>query len=424
MQLARFRRHEVIETRSDKWAAVCSVFRQLKPVEITMKRRQFRVNPFSFAAEVLEDRALLSSTGPAGAVTLQINSAAMTAEHPMQTAAHSDILTQLSSITPVTASTIPSNGDLNPYGAAFVPEGFAGGGKLNPGDLLVSNFNNGPANLQGFGTTIVRVTPSGQTSTFFQGDTHLGLTTALGVLRRGFVIVGNMPTTDGTGATAQQGSLLILDKNGNLVRTLTDNKLLDGPWDMTINDQGGFAQLFVSNVLTGTVTRIDLLVPMNGSPKVVSETQIASGYAHRTDPAALVLGPTGLAFDAKTDTLFVASTADNKIFAIHNAAFTQRDHGTGNVIYQDAQHLHGPIAMVLAPNGDLIVANGDAVNADPNQPSELVEFTQHGKFVSQFQLDPNPDAAFGIAFDVSDGQVRFAAVNDNQNTVSIWTLSH
>src|SRR5260370_12632731 len=140
---------------------------------------------------------------------------------------------------------------------------------------------------------------------------------------------------------------------------------------MTINDQGGFAELFVSIVLTGSVTRIDLLVPMNGSsPKVISETQIASGYTHRTDPAALVLGPTGLAFDAKTDTLFVASTADNKIYAIHNAEFTQRDGGTGKVIFQDATHLHGPIAMVLAPNGDLIVANGDAANADPNQPSE------------------------------------------------------
>ncbi len=387
-----------------------------------MIRRQVRVNPFSFAAEVLEERTLLSAMGNLGTVALQFNSAATSAQ-PTQAAPHSDILSHLSSITPVIASTIPSNGDLNPYGAAFVPAGFAAGGKLNPGDLLVSNFNNGPDNLQGFGTTIVKVTPGGQTSTFFQGDTHLGLTTALGVLRRGFVIVGNMPTTDGTGATAQQGSLLILDKNGNLVATLSDNQLLDGPWDMTINDQGGFAQLFVSNVLTGTVTRIDLLVPMNGSsPKVISETQIASGYTHRTDPAALVLGPTGLAFDVKTDTLFVASTADNKIYAIHNAEFTHRDGGTGNVIYQDAKHLHGPIAMVLAPNGHLIVANGDAVNADPNQPSELVEFTQQGKFVSQFQLDPNPDAAFGIAFNVSNGKVRFAAVNDNQNTVSIWTL--
>ena len=67
--------------------------------------------------------------------------------------------------------------------------------------------------------------------------------------------------------------------------------------------------MFVSNVLNGTVTRIDLKVPTNGSsPTVLSETRIASGYAHHTDPAALLVGPTGLAFDAKTDTLFVAST--------------------------------------------------------------------------------------------------------------------
>ncbi len=35
-------------------------------------------------------------------------------------------------------------------------------------------------------------------------------------------------------------------------------------------------------------------------------------------------------------------------------------------------HLHGPFGLVLAPNGDLITANGDAVNGDPTQPSELV----------------------------------------------------
>jgi hypothetical protein len=242
-------------------------------------------------------------------------------------------------------------------------------------------------------------------------------------LKRGFVIVGNMPTTDGTGATAQPGSLLILDKNGKLVETLTDSKLINGPWDLTVVDEGPLAQVFVSNVLSGTVTRIDLLVPSHGgSPIVLSKTQIASGFTHRTDPAALVLGPTGLAFDARTDTLFVASTADNAIFAVHNALFRFRDGGTGNVIFNDPAHLHGPIAMVLAPNGDLIFANGDAVNADPAHPSTLVEITQHGKFVSEFQLDPNPDAAFGLAIDSSDGHLRFAAVNDNQNTVSIWTL--
>ena len=379
-----------------------------------MKRRPSAVNLVPACVEILEDRALLSAAAAS-------SPAAELHHHSQQ---HGQILNQLSTSTPVTASTIPANGDLNPYGVAFVPENFARGGALNPGDLLVSNFN-ASSNLQGTGTTIVRITPDGHTSTFFQGNAGLGLTTALGVLKNGFVIVGNLPTTDGTGATAQQGSLLILDKNGILVATLTDSKLLDGPWDLAVNDEGGRAQVFVSNVLSGTVTRIDLQVPRHGSaPKVLSETQIASGYAHRTDAAALLLGPTGLAFDEKTDTLFVASTADNAVYAIPNAEHTHHDAGKGKVIYNDPAHLHGPLALVLAPNGDLIVANGDAVNADPAHPSELVEFTQHGKFVAEFQVDPVADGAFGIAIQVSeDGQVRFAAVDDNTNTVSIWTLN-
>lgn len=371
-----------------------------------MNRRSTRTRQVVAEVEILDSRALLS----AAATT------AVAHERP------GEIVGNLSSTTPVTASTIPTNGDLNPYGTAFVPQGFAHGGVLNPGDLLVSNFN-ASSGQQGSGTTIVRVTPSGQTSTFYQGPTGLGLTTALGVLKNGYVIVGNLPTTDGTGATAQQGSLLILDKNGHLVETLTNAKLLEGPWDLTINDEGSTAQVFVSNALTGTVTRIDLHVPTNGTkPTVVSETQIASGYMHRTDPAALLLGPTGLVFDNKTDTLFVASTADNAVYAIHNAKNRSSDAGTGKIIYQDPTHLHGPLGMVMAPNGDLIVANGDAVNPDPAHSSELVEFTQHGKFVAQFQVDSVTGSAFGIAIQTTGDQVRFAAVDDNTNSVSIWTL--
>jgi hypothetical protein len=337
-------------------------------------------------------------------------------------AAQTDILSQLSTTTPVTVSTIPPNGDLNPYGTAFVPNGFVTGGVLHPGDLLVSNFNNSN-NLQGTGRTIVRVSPDGQTSTFFDGKPGLGLTTALGVLKNGFVIVGNVPTKDGSSATVRQGSLLILNENGKVVEKLKSSAKLDGPWDLTINDQGPFAQVFVSNVLSGTVTRIDMFVPRGGSkPKVLDEVQIASGYKHTTDPNALVLGPTGLAFDAQTDTLFVASTADNAVYAIHNAAERSTDAGTGKIIPLDSAHLHGPLAMVLAPNGDLIVSNGDAVNPDPAQSSELVEFTQQGQFVSQFQVDPMAGGAFGIALENTNGKIHFAAVDDVTNTVSIWTL--
>ena len=183
------------------------------------------------------------------------------------------------------------------------------------------------------------------------------------------MIVGNVPATydsHGNLVSVGQGSLLILDRNGNVVTTLSDSKLLDGPWDLTINDQGSQAQVFVSNVLNGMVTRIDLTIPNGGNPIVESQTQIASGYLTRIDPAALVVGPTGLAYNPKNDTLYVASTGDNEIFAIPNAAHRTSDAGTGRVVYQDNAHLRGPLGLVLAPNGDLITANGDAVNPDPN----------------------------------------------------------
>jgi hypothetical protein len=111
-----------------------------------------------------------------------------------------------------TVSTIPSNGDVNPYGVAFVPEGFPTGGKLNPGDLLVSNFNDAN-NIQGTGTTIVDIS-GGSTSVFFQGTAPLGLSTGLAVLKAGFVLVANCPTNNQAPvAGAEPGSLLLIDVN-------------------------------------------------------------------------------------------------------------------------------------------------------------------------------------------------------------------
>jgi hypothetical protein len=121
----------------------------------------------------------------------------------------------------LTESTIPTNGDVNPYGVAFVPNGFPAGGLLNPGDLLVSNFNDAQ-NFQGTGTTIIKVAPSGQTSLFFQGNAPLGLSTGLAVLKAGFVLVANCPTTGGATPMAEPGSLLLIDFNGRLVNTIVN----------------------------------------------------------------------------------------------------------------------------------------------------------------------------------------------------------
>ena len=155
------------------------------------------------------------------------------------------------------ASTIPANGDLNPYGVAFVPPGFPAGGAATPGNILVSNFNSS-ANLQGTGTTIVDITPgppsnpAGTAQVFFQGA-GLGLTTALNVLKAGFVLVGNFPTTGNAcpNPPGTPGSILVIDKAGNQVNKLT-GALINGPWDSAVFDQGSSAKLFVSNALTGT----------------------------------------------------------------------------------------------------------------------------------------------------------------------------
>src|SRR6516225_4683605 len=153
----------------------------------------------------------------------------------------------------ITASTIPANGDVNPYGVAFVPPDFPAGGQLNQGDLLISNFNNNQ-NIQGTGTTIIRVTPNGQTSLFFQGSAPLGLSTGLAVLKAGFVLVANCPTTGGATPMAQPGSLLLIDRNGNLANTIS-SPVIQGPWDFTVHDEGKKVKVFVSNVITGTVSR-------------------------------------------------------------------------------------------------------------------------------------------------------------------------
>jgi hypothetical protein len=331
-------------------------------------------------------------------------------------------------------STVPANGDLNPYGVAFVPSNFPGGGPLVPGDVLVSNFN-ASSNSQGTGTTIVRITAGGQQSLFFQGKGNLGLTTALGVLSSGFVIVGSLPTTAPRAACTQEpsgeetgvgeGQLLILDRQANLVNALHSRQFLDGPWDLTVHESGQTAQVFVSNALSATVTRLDLVVDPGGHLAVANMTQIASGYVRRCDPNALVIGPTGVAYDADHDVLYVASTGDNAIYKVSNAGSAATDQGKGTVFVANEAHLHGPLGLIRAPNGDLITSQGDAVNPVSGQFSEIVEYDSSGHFVPpQLQVDPSAGAAFGLALEITATGFRFAAVDDATNVLDIWVVNN
>jgi hypothetical protein len=335
-------------------------------------------------------------------------------------------------VTPTfSANTVPPNGDVNPYGVAFVPSGFPSRGTIVAGDIIVANFNN-KANAQGTGTTVVKVKPHGRPVVFYSDPTAPGFSTALGVLSSGFVLLGNVPSANGTGVCADQakdvgaGSLMIIDSRGNLVQRLVSNSVLNGPWDLTVDDLGSTAHVFVSNVNTGTVTRLDLDTPFGMAPTVTAMTEIAMGYTHQCDPNAFVVGPTGLAFDSLHHVLYVAATGDNAIYKISDADTTANDVVLGTQVpFADAgTFFHGPLALALANNGDLISTQGDAINFNQNLQSQIVEITGDGTFVANFSVEPTASgAAFGIFLKENGAAFRFAAVDDNLNTLDVWDES-
>lgn len=372
---------------------------------------------------------------PTIVVLVLTGSASALAKHVGHGHAGGSFLNSVNSSPSLTASSVATNGDANPYGVAVVPVGFPSGGAITSGDVLVSNFNNA-AGHQGMGTTIVSVAPNGTASTFFTAPGSLGpvgLTTALVVLRSGIVVVGNTPTTDGTSATLSNGSLIFLDKSGNVLLNLQHSKLLQGPWNMTADDSSLHAPvLFVSNVLSGTITRVDLRVATkSGIPSVTvkSLTQIASGFLHRTDPAALVVGPTGLLLAGKGhgkgghDSLYVADTGSDSIQLVQNAGQSKTHQGIGSTIVSGAP-LEGPLALARTPIGTIIASNGDA--AGPPQSlsniNRVVEIDpRRHAFVASLQLDTSGTAGaiFGIAVASVNGTPSLVYVNDNTNSVNV-----
>jgi len=328
----------------------------------------------------------------------------------------------------VVASTVPTNGDINPYGIARIPKT---SGALLAGNFLISNFNSS-ANLQGTGTTIVQISPSGITSLFAHIDANnlpgpcpggIGLTTALVVLQSGWVIVGSLPTSDGTAATAQAGCLLVLDSHGNVWETFYGS-LINGPWDMTAWDGGSTANLFVTNVLNGTVagggkvvnggtvTRLSLNITPGSAPALQSITVIGSGFPERTDPAAMVIGPTGLGLDAHGNTLYVADSVSNRIAAIPNPLFRTTSAGIGATV-SEGGNLNDPLGLTVGPAGNILAANGNN--------GFLVVVTPGGVQTGKILLDntgnpPGAGALFGLVYVRGTG---IYYVDDATNTLNL-----
>ena len=326
------------------------------------------------------------------------------------------------------ASTVPSNGDVNPYGVAVVQHSL---GMLHSGDVLVSNFNN-VRNVQGTGTTIVQVAPDGTVSQFARITPAslpepcpggIGLTTALEILNGGWVVVGSLPTAHGGSVFTGSGCLIVLNSQGSVVETLSGHGL-NGPWDMAVLQGGPLAELFVSNVLNGTVaaggqivhrgTVVRLTLASSGSnpPQIIANATVGSGFPEETNPSALVIGPTGLGV-TRGGTLYVADTLANRIAVIPDASSRLHSAGRGLTVSKGGA-LNAPLGLFIAPGGHILTANGGN--------GLLVETAPGGVQVARRQLDssgspPGAGALFGLA--VAPGASGVYYVDDATNTLNL-----
>lgn len=318
-------------------------------------------------------------------------------------------ITHLASMVPKQG---PAKGDQNPYGVAVVQRSV---GKLAKGDVLVSNFNNGK-NQQGTGSSIMEVSPSGNARVFAvvprpTKTKAVGLTTALVELPNGLVVVGSLPAPGGNSAKMTAGALTILNSKGMVVKTLKGGPI-NGPWDMTAVTHGNKATLFVTNVLNGTVkaagktvhkgtvVRIGLKVSSAGAT-MTSEKVIAGGFSEHTDPAALVVGPTGVGL-GPNGTLYVAGAVANRIAAIPSAMTRTTKLMHAGVTVSKGKSLNDPLGLAIAPNGNIVSMNG----AD----GRAVETTPAGKQFAKTLIKNGAGDLFGLALTPKANGIYF--VND------------
>jgi hypothetical protein len=333
-------------------------------------------------------------------------------------------------------TTVTTNGDLNPYAVVVAP---VSAGKIQQGDVLVDNFND-ISNLQGTGTTIIDYNPATRRTSLFanlpqklaQCPGGVGLTTAMTMLKTGWIIVGSTPSTDGTTRTKGDGCLLILDPNGRLAGVWTGPNIND-PWgNMATVDNGSTATLFISMagfdvpgpevrdargfqvvVNKATVLRLQLTIPPGRPPQITNQTVVANGFGQRADRDAFLVGPTGLAL-APDNTLYVSDALGNRIVAISDATTRTTSAGTGRVVTQGGL-LQRPLALILTPDGHLLACNalnGQVVEIDLKSGQQL--YAQWID-INQAQSPPGNGDLFGMAL-TPDGK-SFYYVEDDMNTL-------
>ena len=373
-------------------------------------------------------------------VTFHIASAPSAAAAPAMTIAGLHTLATISSTVDRT------NGDTTPYGLAVAPATVpatvttpAGpmAAVVHPGDLLVSNVADAAGAL-GTGTTVELIRPDA-TGVYSQTYvTHASAPIALAMSNLGATWIANFGVT-GRGAAS---NLQVINPLGKPFATPSDPtagvvraNLFAGLWGQAYNDYGlgnthahGPA-FFSANARTGAIDRVDHFTPPYFD-RTSTATVIASDFGARGATITTTVGPQGMVLDPKTDTLYVADAARNRIAAIAHASTTPFSAGRGTTVLQGGP-LKQPAGLALNPlTGDLLVVNqGDnnlveirraqaAETSGPPAPAAIVGVRQ----LDPTRVDPHTGAGsalFGIvATTNAQGGLVVYYTNDNTNTLN------
>ncbi|HEY4446038.1 MAG TPA: hypothetical protein VGN30_17270 [Steroidobacteraceae bacterium] len=342
-------------------------------------------------------------------------------------------LTPTGTIPTVGTTVDPMNGDQNPYGLTIAP---ATAGLITKGDLIVCNFNDGPTNTQGKGTTIIGLHPAAGSKPYriAQSADLLGCNAL------------TMLPDDSISAAGWGSNLNPLVSAAGAVGTPFSSDTFAGPWGEAYVAATATqpAALYVSNApggttsAGGTIDRISLDVDAQ-----TSLTEIVTGICSGGAPGA-IFGPAGLTYDPASDTLYIVATSSASVIAIAGvssipkdgvvvngqctatatiptpvATFSGPSMASARVIAHGAP-FNTPLSAALLKNGDLVVGNADIGASGPSSTTNLlIEISPvlPGGFVGQpLQVDTGtPGALFGIAATVDASGNQIIYFNDDNN---------
>jgi hypothetical protein len=332
------------------------------------------------------------------------------ANSALEPADSTSILKKLTKDIVIGSTVDPSNGDKGPRAISITP---FGNGVLKKGQLLVCNFEDKGGTV-GNGTTIeaLDAKAGSKPTRFFQSSDLEGCDGDAFSPNDSVYAAGLM--------SHEVVELAIPSYKGTKYKLI---KTYRSPIESPLNDTIELAvhsyaadYVFVGDSKTGS---LDIFSANSyGHPML----QGVTGFAVNSKAPGHRLGPSGLQYVGKGDTVYVVDGASDTIVAVTSIAkLLEKDEivvKAGGKTF-DCKHkadtcahlvhagkpLDGPLASALLPNGNLIVANTKGT------ANMLVELTPAGKVLDTKVVDKGAQGVYGLV----------AGGTDDSNTVLFYT---